>query len=121
MTVPLARLLILIYGLSIAGYVLLDSTHEILHAFKSKTHQHSNYHTHTHFKTHHVEDHQVFSQDHLTKQESSISVKIFGFHLFFQAPPIAISVTPANRFINNGLFDKVRTVPHTPLIPPPLR
>lgn len=75
-----AKLILLIYGLSIAGYVLLDAVHEVLHQFKNNIHHHEHDHHHAH-DHHHVEDHHGASA---LEEDENTSLVIYYFHLFFQ-------------------------------------
>ncbi len=109
----LAKLMILIYGISIAGYVLLDGGHTVLHNLKNKLHHHNHGH-------HHVEDHQdIFTPD-VSHSDTQDSVKIFGFLLFYQTPvDYSVLNLPGNLNVN-GLFKKLLTLTQAPLTPPPL-
>ena len=120
MNAVLTKLLILIYGLSITGYVLLEGGHEILHAFKSTLHQHEVDHHHGH--AHNVNDHHtVFtSDDEQNVTTLNDSIKIFGFFLFYQVP-VNYSACKTDKNSNvNGLFKKLLTLAHAPLTRPPL-
>lgn len=112
-----AKLILLIYGLSIAGYVLLDGVHEVLHQFKNNIHHHEHDHHHSHDHHHHVEDHHVVPT--AAASEESPTVVIYYFHLFFQNVekltfPLTLHVT------NKALvYDKVPTLTFPPPTPPP--
>jgi ABC-type nickel/cobalt efflux system permease component RcnA len=127
MNVVLAKLMILVYGLSIAGYVLLDSGHEILHTLKSNLHHHEEEHHHNQHDhhdnaaPHHVEDHQsIFTPDIDQSAESKDWVQIFSFLLFFQTPSALFIPGHSADFYGNGLFQKLLTLTRAPLTPPPL-
>jgi hypothetical protein len=124
MTAVFAKLMVFIYGLSIAGYVLLDGGHELLHAFKKRTevfHNHDKHTDHNSDLHHHVEDHQrVFVPDTDQSTASKGSVKIFSFLLFFQAPPEFTIHDSSGDLHGNGLTQKLLTLKRTPLTPPPL-
>ncbi len=130
MNAALAKLMIFVYGLSIAGYVLLDSGHEILHTLKSNLHHHEEEHhrhddhTDPHHKNssdHHVEDHQsIFTPDTDQSAESKDLVKIFSFLLFFQSPSAFIITDHSADLYGNGLLQKLLTLTRAPLTPPPL-
>lgn len=119
--------MILVYGLSIAGYVLLDSGHEILHTLKSNLHHHEEEHHHNQHDhhdnaaPHHVEDHQsIFTPDIDQSAESKDWVQIFSFLLFFQTPSALFIPGHSVDFYGNGLLQKLLTLTQAPLTPPPL-
>lgn len=116
--------LLIIYGLSIMGYALLDATHEVLHNVKNpfhkhevKVHAHEHKHNHHH---HHVEDHHKLITKSDTSDKQTTSINISCYFLFFHG---------ASKF-NNALFnlDTFAMVLNTrlplvfliPLSPPPL-
>lgn len=74
-----AGILASIYTLSIAGYVVLDGTHELLHVLRSSLHHHKHIHGYSH---HHVEDHHHINLD--SDSTKDVKVVIYYFHLFFQ-------------------------------------
>jgi hypothetical protein len=119
MTATLSKLLILIYGVSIAGYVLLDGSHALMHVLKSELHHHKiDHHSHGH---HHVEDHQhIFTPDTDEPTESKDSIKIFSFLLFYQTPADYSVFNVVGNLEVNGLSKKILTVTRAPLTPPPL-
>lgn len=122
MAAALAKLMILVYGLSIAGYVLLDSGHEVLHAIKSNLHHHVEEHHHDHTDAHHhVEDHQnILTPATDQSTESTNSAKTFGFLLFFQSPSPIVTIRDAGDLHGNCLLQKLLTLTRVPLTPPPL-
>lgn len=122
MNTILAKLLILVYGLSITGYVLLDSMHETLHAIKSELHHHEIKHTPDHNHQHHVEDHQdVFTPQDESSTEAKSTVKIFSLLLFYHSPINYIIPPISTTLKGNGLLKKLLTLTKAPLTPPPLR
>jgi len=129
MNAILAKLLIFAYGLSIAGYVLLDGGHEILHAFKNKLHHHEDEHHHRdqnehsdhHDRHHHIEDHQsAFTPDTDQATESKDPVNIFSFLLFFQTPSALIISGHSIDLYSNELLQNFHSLNRAPLTPPPL-
>lgn len=119
MNTALAKLLILVYGLSITGYGLLDSGHEILHSFTNTLHHHEVDH---HGYDHDVNDyHTIFIPgDEQDGASITDSIKIFGFFLFYHSPAdyLVFNIDTKNSFI--GLFKKLPTLSQAPLTPPPL-
>ena len=113
-----AKFLIVVYSLSVTGYVLLDSLHEAAHVVKSELHQHHAVHDHDH---HHVEDHQhVFTPVDKPDVDTKSSVKIFSLLLFYSTPLQYYIPTISDIQKDNGLFEKLITVARAPLTPPPL-
>ncbi len=117
MNTALAKLLILIYGLSITGYSLLDGGHEILHSFKNALHHHEVDHHHGHDVNDH---HTIFTQGDEDSASITDSIEIFGFLLFYHSPTdyLIFKSDSNNSFI--GLFKKLPTLSQAPLTPPPL-
>lgn len=109
-----AKLILLIYGLSIAGYVLLDATHEVLHQFKNSIHHHEHDHHHSH-SHHHIDDHQVMPED----TDGSKNIVIYYFHLFFQNVEVpSLQTTEESKAgVACLVFFENPTFP--PLTPPP--
>lgn len=118
MNTALAKLLILIYGLSITGYGLLDGGHKIVHRFKNPLHHHEVDLHHDHD----VNDHHTIFISGDEKDDASItdSIKIFGFLLFYHSPAdyLVFNWDTNNSCI--GLFKKLTTLSQAPLTPPPL-
>lgn len=115
-----AKLILLIYGLSIAGYVLLDATHEVLHQFKNNLHHAHNHDNHHHSHSHHhVEDHHVTSGG--SGQKADTNIVIYYFHLFFQriaAHTFPLSIERSWQQAVELSFENPVFPPHTP---PPMR
>jgi len=120
----LAKFLLLIFGLSVAGYVLLDGGHELLHTLKTNLHQHKVVaHNHSHFNHghHHVEDHQqlFISGDHGEREKKS-SVQISYFFFYFQQPIKYILAQALDEDFKTCLFNKFINLSIPPFTPPPL-
>lgn len=130
MNASLAKLMIFVYGLSIAGYVLLDGGHEVLHTVKSNLHHHEQEHPHHDHEEHdhddntshhHVEDHQSIFTPHTDQSiDSKDSVQIFSFLLFFQPPAAVFIPDHSAELLGNGLLQKLLALTQAPLTPPPL-
>lgn len=107
-----AKLILLIYGLSIAGYVLLDASHEVLHQFKNSIHHHEHDHHHSH---HHIDDHQVLPED----TDDSRNIVIYYFHLFFQNGEVPSLQTTEESKAGVACLTFFENPTFPPLTPPP--
>jgi hypothetical protein len=108
----LAKFLLLIFGLSVAGYVLLDFGHELLHKTKLHTHQIAEHH--------HIEDHQQLFTPDSQQQSQKIAVEISYFFFYFQKP-IEYTLAQALEADSKGcLFNKFIDISIPPATPPPL-
>lgn len=119
----LARLLLLIFGLSVVGYVLLDGGHELLHTLKTSFHKHEvaeHHHGHQH-KHHHIEDHkEIFAPDNDQEPSKKTSVQISYFFFYFQQPIEYVVTLAVSEDFKRCLFNKYIDFSIAPLTPPPL-
>ncbi|MBL7860188.1 MAG: hypothetical protein JNJ65_03425 [Cyclobacteriaceae bacterium] len=111
----ITKILFLVYGLSISGYVLLDGGHEILHILKGSVHQHGTNHNHHH----HWEDHEdIFAPDEGSDHARG-TVEISCFFLFYQAPQ-SYSFDARVSSTHPLTAAKIEPQTQTPRTPPPL-
>lgn len=122
----LATSLLIIYGLSIMGYALLDVTHELLHKVKNPFHQHEvKAHTHQHKREHdhyhhHVEDHHKFLTKSDTSDKRGSSINISWYFFFFHGAPRFINTQPGFSTFVQVLNTRLPIVFLKPPSPPPL-
>ena len=110
----LTNFLILIYGLSIIAFGIMEIGHETMHAFKNGVHHHEADHHHI------LEDHNIsFHDDDTNKMDNILSSLSFSilFYEFSAIPLIDILVK-----LRYHLLDvvKTNTVVSSPFIPPPI-
>ncbi len=106
--------LILIYGLSITAFGIMEIGHETMHAFKNRVHHHEADHHHI------LEDHNISFHDDDTNSIdnilSSLSFSIL-FYEFSVIPLIDVLVKFQYRLLD---VVKTNTVVSSPFIPPPI-
>jgi hypothetical protein len=110
----LTNFLILIYGLSITAFGVMEIGHETMHAFKNGVHHHEADHHHI------LEDHNISSHDDDTNGMdnilSSLSFSIFFYE--FSAIPLIDTLVKLQYHLLDVL--KTNTVVSSPFIPPPI-
>lgn len=112
----LTKLLLLIYGLSIVSYGVMDLGHEVLHQVKN------NIHSHEHTDHHHIHDHNALlkmdTQHPVSDTEAS--VPIYSYFLFFEP---GLNFTPTwnseETSVSSELITKLHCGYATPLTLPP--
>jgi hypothetical protein len=123
----LVTFLLLLSAINLLWFPVTDGVHEVLHAMKSRIHEHGHYHSHDHSHKNHHHSHRV--EEHSTiksllnvfasvdDQKQSVTVILF---LFFSAEVIyfflssfvgKLSLIPENQKYNLHI---------TPPTPPPL-
>ena len=110
----LTNFLILIYGLSITAFGIMEIGHEAMHAFKNRVHHHE-------AGQHHIlEDHDIMTHDDNTNSIDNILSSLSFSILFYEFCPITlIDVHAKPRYQSMDPF-KPNTAVFSPFIPPPI-
>ena len=109
----LTNFLILIYGLSIIAFGVMEIGHETLHAFKNEIHQHEADHHHI------LGDHNVsFHDDDTNSIDSVLSTLSFSILFYEFCAIILIDVVAKLQYYPLETI-KISTVVCSPFIPPP--
>ena len=109
----LTNFLILIYGLSITAFGIMEIGHETMHAFKNGIHHHEADHHHI------LEDHGIVHDDNADSIDnilSSLSLSI----LFYEFCNIILLDVQAKLQYHSLAPAKTITVVCSPFIPPPI-
>jgi len=110
----LANFLILIYGLSIIAFGVMEIGHETLHAFKNGVHHHEADHHHI------LEDHNVsFHNDETDSIDKVLSTLSFSILFYEFCAIILIDVVAKLQYYPLRTI-KTNTVVCSPFIPPPI-
>ena len=110
----LTNFLILIYGLSITAFGIMEIGHETMHAFKNEVHHHE-------AAQHHIlEDHDILIQDDNTNSIDSILSSLSFSILFYEfCAIILIDILPKLHYHSSDAA-KTNTIVCAPFIPPPI-
>jgi hypothetical protein len=110
----LTNFLVLIYGLSIIAFGIMEIGHETLHAFKNGVHHHEADYDHI------FEDHNIVVHDDVTNSIDNILSSLSFSIFFYEFCAIAlIDVLAKHQYY---LLDvgKTNTLVYSPFIPPPI-
>jgi hypothetical protein len=110
----LTNFLMLIYGLSITAFGIMEIGHEAMHAFKNAVHHHEADHHHI------LEDHDIMLPDDSTNSiDNILSSLSFSIAFYESCPLVLIDVLPKLQY---QLWDaaKTITVVCSPFVPPPI-
>ena len=110
----LTNFLILIYGLSIIAFGIMEIGHEVMHTFKNALHHHEAGHQHI------LEDHHIMLHDDNTNSIDNILSSLSFSILFYEFSGIRLIDILVQ--LQYHLFDVVKTITvvSSPFIPPPI-
>ena len=110
----LTNFLILIYGLSITAFGIMEIGHETMHAFRNGAHHHEADHHHI------LEDHNILFHDDDTNSIDNILSSLSFSILFYEFSGIRLIDILVE--LQYHLFDVVKTITvvSSPFIPPPI-
>jgi hypothetical protein len=109
-------MLLVVYGLSIIGYGMLEVSHGIMHKIKNK------FHTHAHDSNHHFEDHHTVLYSPAASQPTdNDSISPFNsYFLFFEQDILILRNLVAGHSCVSETLERLTPFYSTPLVPPPL-
>jgi hypothetical protein len=110
----LTNFLILIYGLSITAFGIMEIAHETMHTFKNAVHHHQADHQHI------LEDHGVTTNDDNTNSINNILSSLSFSILFYEFSAIILIDVVAKLQYHSWDASKIITVVCSPFIPPPI-
>ena len=110
----LTNFLILIYGLSITAFGIMEIGHETMHAFKNVVHHHEADHHHI------LEDHDILFHDDNTNSIDNILSSLSFSILFYEFCAIILIDILAKLQYHSLDAAKTNTIVCSPFIPPPI-
>jgi hypothetical protein len=110
----LTNFLILIYGLSIIAFGIMEIGHEVMHTFKNALHHHEAGHQHI------LEDHHIMLHDDNTNSIDNILSSLSFSILFYEFPAATLIEIVAQLQYHSLDTAKTITVVCSPFIPPPI-
>lgn len=111
----LAILLIIVYGISILGFSILETGHAVLHVFKNSIHYHAHGHHHA------AEDHKVLVTSDESSDADTDSIGIGCYFLFFDnlTHRTKVFLSQNQHFCEPGT--RLASTVRVPFIPPPIQ
>jgi hypothetical protein len=113
----LTKTLLIIYGMSIMGYGMLEVSHGIMHEIKNKFHHHA----HDHF--HNLSEHSgaSFYVTPNSPPDNNDSISAFNsYFLFFECNPLILENLVAESTYESETLEPLTLFYSNPLVPPPL-